>query len=265
MNHKRSLSLVFIILLILGILPSYSQADLVVTYSAAEAELVLFGQPQKAPFRDVALKVFVKGPRIRLEIVDHKGKTLWQLVDRSVGTAYELNPETETYRQLAGNWSCDNLAQQTAQWGAYGLNLVGADTLVMDSPVRARVGDHPVEQCTFYIQGRFLGVPRPVEARLIISMPVDEAAVLGESGQADLYCGDRPAADEWDRAFRAQLPLGERESAELAMVTGLPLQIEISTDLGLGRARLVVSATHILQDDLDDSLFQIPDHFTQVK
>lgn len=262
MNYKFRFGLTWIVWVFAGMLPSLSRADLAVTYSAVEAELVLFNQPQKAPFGDVSLRIFIKGSKIRMEIVDYRGQRSLQLVDRSLGTAYELDPLNQTYRQLPGRWSCENLAQQIGQWGAYGLRLVGTDTLVMESPVRSMIGDHKVEQCAFHIQGKFLGAPRPVEARLVISMPVDEASVFGESGLADLYCGNKPSTDEWDTAYRAHWPLEERESAELAMVTGLPLQIELSTDLGLGRARLVVRAIDILQAELDDSLFLIPDSFT---
>lgn len=265
MNYRFRFGLTWIVLVSAGMLPSLSRADLAVTYSAVEAELVLFNQPQKARFGDVALRIFIKGSKIRMEIVDHRGQRSLQLVDRSLGTAYELDPENRTYRQLAGHWSCKNLAQQIGQWGAYGLRLVGTDTLVMESPVDSIIGDHKVVQCVFHIQGRFLGAPRPVNARLVISMPVDEASVFGESGLGDLYCGSKPSTDEWDTAYRVHWPLGARESAELAMVTGLPLQIELSTRLGPGKASLVVRAVDIQQADLDDSLFQIPDSLTLIK
>lgn len=262
MNYKFRFGLTSIVLICTGMLPSLSRADLAVTYSAVEAELVFFNQPQKAPFSDVALRIFVKGSKIRMEIVDHMGRRSLQLVDRSLGTAYELDPENRTYRQLAGRWSCENIAQQIGRWGAYGLRLAGTDTLVMESPVDTIIGDHKVVQCVFHIQGRFLGAPRPVYARLVFSMPVDEASVFGESGLGDLYCGSKPSADDWNSAYSAYWPLGARESAELAVVTGLPLQVEINTDLGLGRARLVVRAIDIQQAELDDSLFLIPDSFT---
>src|SRR5512134_2859272 len=84
-------------------------ADTTVRYRATSSQLVLFNQPQNAPFASVSYTLFAKGSRIRSEMVDMTGRAWWLLADRATGEAFGVDPVARVYWPESAAWACEQI------------------------------------------------------------------------------------------------------------------------------------------------------------
>lgn len=242
-----------------------ASADLTVHYRAARSELVLFGKQQEAPFGRLRYTIQIKGKHLRTELTDHFGRTLWLIADRETGEAFGLDPETRTWWRDAGVWTCGEIPTQVARGAARLLSTGGIESLDMDMPKPVTLLGAPAHRVDLQFEGRVLGAPQPVDAHLILYFADDERTRFGTDAAKDLYCGIKPSAVEWSRAFTRYLRLPEERAQALAGIVGLPLQIDLTTDLGLGQASVTLVAEGISSGLLADENFVIPGDFTERK
>jgi hypothetical protein len=242
-----------------------ANADLTVQYRVTQSELVLFGQKQESPFGRVRYSIQIKGNHLRTEMTDHFGRTLWLLADRKSGEAFGIDPEARSWWRDAGVWTCDQIPAQVARGTAQLLASGGITDLDLGMPKAVTLAGARAHRVEVHFQGKILGAPQAVDATLVLYFADDEAASFGANAADDLYCGKKPPADEWEGAFTRYLRLSEAQAGALAGVVGLPLQIELTTDLGLGQASLTLVADDIDGAILADSTFRIPSDFQERK
>jgi hypothetical protein len=245
--------------------PEAAHAELSVTYRAVHSELTLFGQKQESPFAKLQFSMQVRGPQMRTEMTDHFGRRYWFLADRASGKAIALDPESRSWWVDPSSWKCDDIPAQVARSAARLLATGGIEELVLGLPEPATRAGVDARRVEAHFRGRVLGAPQPVEATLVLYFPADEKAVFGAEGVRELYCGARPSAGAWQQAFARYLKLPVDRASALAGVAALPLEIELSTDLGMGRASVTMSAGHISRDALGDEVFALPQGFTERK
>lgn len=257
--NRRTLGACVAILAVAGA----ANADLTVRYHATSSELVLFGQQQESPFGRVRYTVQIRGSRLRTEMTDHFGRRLWLIADREKGEAFGLDPEARTWWRDPGVWTCANIPAQVARGAAQLLATSGITDLDIGPPAPVTLSGARAHKVEVQFEGKVLGAPQPVSARLVLFFAADETRKFGAGAAKDLYCGTRPTAAEWSRALQDYLKLSEAKAAALAKVVGLPLQIELNTDLGLGRASVTLAADEITDGALPDETFTIPADFRE--
>lgn len=240
-------------------------AELSVTYRAVSSELTLFGQKQESPFGRLRFALQVRGPRMRTEMTDHFGREYWILADRATGRAVAVDPGSHSWRVDPSTWSCEDIPSQVARGAASLLATGGIEELIVGLPQPANLNGVEARRVEAHFRGRVLGAPQPVEATLVVYFPVDEAAVFGARALRELYCGDRPEREAWQNAFARFLGLPAERARALAGIAGLPLEIELSTDLGMGQARVRLAVQDITHDSLADELFTPPAGFKERK
>jgi len=260
-NGRHLLSTAAALLLICG----SARADLTVHYRVTQSDLVLFGQKQESPFGRMRYSIQISGSHLRTEMTDHFGRTLWLLADRKSGEAFGLDPATRTWWRDTGVWTCDQIPQQVARGAAQLLASGGISELDLELPKKVTLAGAPTHRVEAHFKGRVLGAPQAVDATLVLYFADDEAASFGANAAHDLYCGKKPPVDEWSFAFARYLNLSEAEAGALAKVVGLPLQVELVTDLGLGQASLTLVAFRIDGAVLPDSTFLVPADFQERK
>jgi hypothetical protein len=242
-----------------------ARADLSVTWRAVQSEFVLFGQKQESPFARLRFAMQVRGSRMRTEMTDHFGAQRWFVADRATGKALGIDPATSTWWNDPSTWSCTDIPTQIARSAAGLLATGGIEELTFGLPENVKLNGADARRVRAQFKGRVLGAPQPVEAVLILYFPADEAATFGADALRELYCGPRPAADAWQKAFTQYLKLPQDRAGALARVVGLPVQIELSTDLGMGQASVTLAAEEIGHDALGDEVFAVPSGFTERK
>lgn len=259
--HRRILGACVAVLATAGA----ANADLTVHYRATSSELVLFGQKQESPFGRVRYAIQMKGNHLRTEMTDHFGRRLWLIADREKGEAFGLDPEARTWWRDPGVWTCANIPDQVARGAAQLLATGGITDLDIGTPEAVTLSGARARRVAVQFEGKVLGAPQSVSARLVLYFAEDEARKFGAGAAEELYCGSKPAPDEWSRAFQRYLKLPAPQATALAKVVGLPLQIELDTDLGLGRASVTLAADEISGGALPDETFTIPGDFKERK
>jgi len=242
-----------------------ASADLTVRYRAVHSELVLFGQKQESPFGRVQYTIQIKENRLRTEMTDHFGRRLWLIADRATGKAFGLDPEARTWWVDAGVWTCAEIPTQVARGAAQLLSAGGIQDLQVSTPEAVVLSGTRAHKVDVQFEGRVLGAPKPVDARLALYFADDEGAKFGPGAAGDLYCGSKPSREEWSRAFTRFLGLPEQQAQAMARVVGLPLQIDLATDLGLGQATVTLAVDDISAGELPDDAFRIPADFAERK
>ena len=242
--------------------PRSVRADFSLTYRAASASLTLFNQPQPSPFAGVELRLFIKGERIRLEAKDHWGRTHVWISDRSAQKSWRLY-EDRRYEVLAGGWSCENLPVQLALLFTQSLNAGGIDSLAIWGGEAGSWKGKDTKITHWSFLARVFGLPKPVRIGATVYFPAQEAAAFGKES-AELYCGSRPRESEWKTAFDQFLDVAPDGCQTLARTIGLPLALDFNTDLGMGKATLLMEAAEHSNKPLEDALFRIPEGFSPV-
>jgi hypothetical protein len=238
-------------------------ADLSARYRVTEAELMLFKQPQNPPFARMSLNLFVSGTKVRTETIDHLGRSHWFVADRETGLAWGMDPQSKTYWVEPVHLGCRDIPGRVASMLQHFLQMLAIDTLDVDAPERVKVGAQPARQVVLRFSGRVLGAPQPVATSATVRFPDDEESLLTTAGSRELYCGQRPAAAAWQRAFAQHLPLSTGQAGYLAGVAALPLDLSLQTDLGIGTARVRVALDELSNRALEDALFVPPADFTE--
>jgi hypothetical protein len=238
-------------------------ADTTVRYRATSSQLVLFKQPQNAPFASVSYTLFAKGSRVRSEMVDVTGRAWWFIADRSTGEAFGVDPVARVYWPESAAWGCDQIPLQVARATRRLLNASGTEQLNVEDAVPMNATEHAANMVAISFTGRVLGAPQPVQAVLQLYFARDERAVFGPQCERDFYCGNRPSKTAWRAALQNTLGIGPGQAEMLSGVIAAPVQATLHADLGIGSADVTLSAVEISAMSLSDDLFAIPKDFSR--
>jgi hypothetical protein len=237
-------------------------ADLSVSYTVTEAELTLFNQAQASPFERVSCRLLIKGDRVRFEATDHWGRSHAWLSDRSSGEVVRLYPDTRDYTRHKGGWPCDNLADHVAYALNYYLRAARIDDFAVADGGSGVWDGQPAQKALLAFEARLFGLPQAVAVKGTVYFPTDENEAF-KGGAALAYCGKPPAPAAWQEALTLRTNLEQEEARILAEHLGLPLAIDLRTDLGMGSASLVLAATEVSVAPVPSDRFEVPTDYAE--
>lgn len=238
---------------------SPTRADFSVVYRVRSATLELFGKEQPSPFSKVGARILIKGDRVRVEATDHWGTTHTWISDRATHTTWRLLPD-KLYVTEAGGWACEGIPVQVAIVMAEGLARAGIDSLAIAGPTAAEWNKLQAQRTEWDFRARVFGLPQPVWVHASMYFPKNEADAFGATA-VELYCGKKPGPSEWKSAFEQFLDLSTSGAGALATSAGLPIALDLSSNLGMGKATLVLEASDISGSAQDASLFRLPEGY----
>jgi hypothetical protein len=237
-------------------------ADFSVSYTVTEAKLTLFNQAQTSPFESVSCRLLIRGDRVRFEATDHWGRSHAWLADRKSGDVWRLYPETRDYTRHKGGWPCDDLASHVAYALNYYLRAARIDDLTVTDGGSGVWDGQPAQKALLAFEARLFGLPQAVAVGGTVYFPADENEAF-QGGAAQAYCGKAPAAAAWQEALIRHTGLAADEARILAERLGLPLALDLRTDLGMGSASLVLSATAVSVAPVPTEQFQVPTDYVE--
>jgi hypothetical protein len=237
-------------------------ADFSVSYTVTEAKLTLFNQAQTSPFEKVSCRLLIKGDRVRFEATDHWGRSHVWLSDRKSGEVWRLYPETRDYIRHKGGWPCDNLADHVAYALNYYLRAARIDELAVTDGGSGVWDGQSAQKALLAFEARLFGLPQSVAVVGTVYFPADESEAF-QGGAALAYCGKPPAPAVWQEALTRRTSLGGDEARILAEKLGLPLALDLRTDLGMGSASLILAATAVSVAPIPADGLEVPTDYVE--
>lgn len=242
-----------------------ARADLTVKYRTTHSELVLFKQPQDAPFAKVSYTLYLSGAKVRTEMVDALGHAWWFIADRHTGLAYGLDPVTKKYWREARAWGCDSLTDEVAVAARRLMQQAGVQALEVEEADGTTVGGISTRAAALRFTGRVLGSPQPVATEIDLYFPRSDTVAFGRGGVQAVFCGEKPSPSQWATALTRHLGLDRAAAAFLGGVITVPMRITVDANLGVGNAALTLDAVETSSAAVDGAMFTIPNGFTERK